>query len=170
MHLKERDLHEACTFVITLGVIFIALYFALLPLVPWWQRVVAQTIQVSLQWVGVDSTLVESPFVGLNANGKDIEISFACLGLVEFLLLAGAMIASRGFSNEHKVKGIVFGALGLFVFNEFRIVFSILTILNSPVEFAEIVHGVLFRAFLFIVLAGFYRAWVNNAPKGPVAA
>lgn len=155
----------ASAFIILLGLAFIALYVAWLPFVPWWQEQVARFTQIALAWTGVHARLITEPFVGLSVQGKSIEISFVCLGIVEWALLVSAILASRGFEWKHRAKGIVYGTVALFAFNEFRIVFTIHTILNSSIEFSEAVHGVLFRAFLFVVLAGFYWAWVKSAEK-----
>jgi len=60
----------------------------------------------------------------------------------------------------------VFGALvGVFAFNQLRVVASAMQLLNTNVEIADLTHNVLFRVFLFIVIAGMYWAWLDWALK-----
>jgi len=121
---------------------------------------------------GQQGTLMlgESAFIEL-ASGTSIEISELCTGLMETLIVVGAIIASVGIGWRKRLLGAIgAGALAI-VFNHARIAATVLVILGTKdLELIEFAHNFLFRAVLFVVIAGLYIAWfywaVSSEAKG----
>lgn len=90
-----------------------------------------------------------------------IEISPLCSGLVEMLLLSGAILATHTRTVESRVRGVLVGVGILFVFNLVRIVITIMQLEHTSLEFATFTHDVLFRIVLIIGFALVYVSWLN---------
>lgn len=94
------------------------------------------------------------------ANGAKIEIGELCTGRMETLLIVSAIIASAGIAWRKRLLGAAVAAACAVVFNHMRIAGTALLILGSgDTAMVEFAHNVLFRAFLFVVVAGFYIGW-----------
>ncbi|HIH21822.1 MAG: exosortase/archaeosortase family protein [Candidatus Diapherotrites archaeon] len=104
--------------------------------------------------------------VVLNVEGKQILISELCTGLLETALLAAAIIASIGIEWRKRIFGAIAAIAFGMAFNQLRIFASIMQILNTDLEFAELTHDLFFRLSLLIVIAGFYYLWFRKAAKG----
>lgn len=122
---------------------------------------VAGNVLAFLQMLGHPGTvsLGETALIQLG-TGQAIEISELCTGLTETLIVVGAIIASVGIGWRKRLFGAVAAGLAVIVLNYARIVFTVLLILGTgntaAIDFA---HNILFRAFLFVSIAGIYIAW-----------
>jgi len=96
---------------------------------------------------------------------EPIIISFLCSGIIEFCLLASAILASKGIDLKKRIIGFLFTIPVVVFFNIFRIVLTILLIVTSSLAIAEFMHGFLFRIFLVIVVIGFYYFWFKYSYK-----
>lgn len=92
-------------------------------------------------------------------NNKKIIISWLCSGILEIIILLSALLASFGISFEKKLKGVVLAVLTGFVFNQARIILTILIITSQSTEIVELAHDLLFRIMLFAYITVFYVAW-----------
>ena len=103
--------------------------------------------------------LGETAFIEL-ASGTSIEISELCTGLMETLIIVGAIIASIGITWKKRILGAVAAGIIAVIFNHIRIVLTTLIILGTDdIELVEFTHNILFRIVLFAVIAGLYIAW-----------
>lgn len=93
-------------------------------------------------------------------KGPLIIINELCTGILETVVLAAAILASFEVSWKKKAIGALAAIIAIFVFNQLRIIASILLILNAPIDVAVLSHEVLFRLFLFVAIAGFFWAWM----------
>ena len=126
------------------------------------ERATAQVASAGLNALGVSGRIVSvvEP-VQFIVQGKTIEFGELCTGLLEFSIIASAIAATKEIPRKKRMVG-VFGALvGVFAFNQLRVVASAMQLLNTNVEIADLTHNVLFRVFLFIVIAGMYWAWLG---------
>jgi len=94
-----------------------------------------------------------------------ISISYLCTGLMEAAIIAAAVLSSFGISLKKRAVGVVASVATIIAFNFFRIVASILVILWFGLDAGEFSHDLLFRIFLFVVIAGFYFVWFRWATK-----
>ena len=101
----------------------------------------------------------------LDASAIPIAISYLCTGLMEIAIIASAVLASFGISLQKRIVGVAAGILAIIIFNFIRILASVLIILWFGLDIGGFSHDLLFRIFLFIVIAGFYFAWMKWAEK-----
>jgi exosortase/archaeosortase family protein len=98
-----------------------------------------------------------------------INIIGLCTGVLEIIILIGAILATLGISLKKKLIGVGVGIVVGIIFNLLRIFITINIILFNSIEFAELMHGVLFRIILFVYITGFYIVWfyisMNGLPK-----
>jgi exosortase/archaeosortase family protein len=93
-------------------------------------------------------------------SGVSIEISELCTGLMEFMIIVGAILASVGISLRRRLIGAAVAGVATVLLNFLRIVVTALVILGTgDLVLIEFTHNVLFRAFLFVSIAGIYIAW-----------
>lgn len=164
MVFSERpELRDAAKFLLGVIVVFALLYAAssLVPLI-WVEHATAQIAVALLAPFGVSGSIdagqepVQIAIGGLNGT---VQISALCTGVLELLVVWAAIIASFGIDWRRRAAGVA-GAFALgTVFNQARIVVSVLAALSFDAGAAEIVHGVLFRVVLFLVVAGYYAGW-----------
>lgn len=96
---------------------------------------------------------------------EPIIISFLCSGIVEFCLLASAILASKGIEIRKRITGFLLAIPVVVFFNLFRITLTTVIIVHSSLAVAEFMHGFLFRIFLVIVVLGFYYFWFKYSYK-----
>lgn len=94
-----------------------------------------------------------------------VQISYLCTGLMEFILLISAIIATEKIQKEKKILGIIGAGIATFSFNITRIAITISLIENVSLETIELAHDLLFRISLFILIAGYYFAWYYFSVK-----
>lgn len=129
---------------------------------------VANNVLAFLQLLGYSGSvsLGETALIQLDA-GPVIEISEFCTGLTETLIVVGAIIASIGIGWRKRLFGAVSAGLAVIVLNYARIVFTALLILGTnDLGVIDFTHNILFRAFLFLSIAGIYIAWFWWAAGG----
>ncbi len=96
-------------------------------------------------------------------QGKLVEISPLCSGLLEMILLASAMVVTPTIGTRKKIFGIAGGIILLYVFNLFRIIITIQQLVHTSLSFVEFTHDVLFRLVLLLGFAALYGGWLNSA-------
>jgi exosortase/archaeosortase family protein len=129
---------------------------------------VANNVLAFLQLLGYSGSvsLGETALIQLDA-GPAIEISGLCTGLTETLIIVGAIIASMGIGWRKRLFGAVSAGLAVIVLNYARIIFTVLLILGAnDLAVIDFTHNILFRAFLFLSIAGIYIAWFYWAASG----
>jgi exosortase/archaeosortase family protein len=97
-------------------------------------------------------------------NGFSVQISYLCTGIMEFILLTSALIATEKIENKKKLIGIVGAAITTFFFNVSRIVITI-SLIEKSFESIELAHDLLFRISLFVLIAGYYFLWYYFSVK-----
>ena len=149
--------------------VFLALNFIFSIPLAFVEFIIAEKISFVLSLFGVSSEVIfQEPALLLihNANvPMPIAISYLCTGILETALLIAAIAASYGIEIRKRVIGIAAAAIAIFIFNLLRILATIFLIINFNLSVAEFGHEVLFRMFLFVVIAGFYAAWFWLATK-----
>ncbi|MFA5746159.1 MAG: exosortase/archaeosortase family protein [archaeon] len=96
---------------------------------------------------------------------EPITIGFLCSGVLEFCLLASAMIASVGISIKKRLMGVLISIPVIVIFNVFRITVTSYIIVAGNLSFANLVHGFLFRIFLIAMVIGTYFVWFKEVYK-----
>jgi len=167
--LDREEISKSGKFLLGLAIIFLALnlLFSLIPL-EWVEFVFAFLTSLILSIFGVQNELVygEPVLLLLHNFPIPISISYLCTGLLELSIVIAAVAASFGIDQQKRFIGIIAGIATIFAFNLARIVLSIGIILLFGLEIGELSHELLFRIFLFLVIAGFYWVWFNWATKG----
>lgn len=106
----------------------------------------------------------QEPVLILFENFK-VQISYLCTGLMEFILLASALIATAGIKKEKKIIGIIGAGITTYIFNVIRIALTISLIENTSTEIIELTHNILFKITLFALIAGYYFIWYYLSVK-----
>jgi exosortase/archaeosortase family protein len=158
---KRKIVREAIGFLGRWGLGFMLVYFLLAPFETHLQSIEANHVRGVLELVGVNTTPTLVPFQFF-MNGKLIEISALCAGLLEMVLLASAMFATRGETARAKVGGIIVGVGVLYAFNILRMSITLLQLEHSSLSFAVITHDFLFRFILIVGFAFLYGAWLHR--------
>jgi len=149
-----------------LYLIFSTLFFFIAPLQSVEGFVAGATFSF-LQAIGYSGKIVlQEPVLIELDNGVKIVISELCTGLMEMFIIASAILASAGISWRKRIFGALASIIVLQLFNFARIFSTILVILSgNPIEIIEFTHNILFRVFLFIVIAGSYIVWLYFSVK-----
>lgn len=158
---QNQLVREAVIFIASFLIVAGALTIILSPIEPFLQKAEAGQSQSILHAVGVNTNPAENP-IQFWMNGKHIEISPLCSGLLEMILLASAIIVTPTASIRKKTIGIITGVFILYTFNLVRIVVTLLQLEHASFSFAEITHDILFRVILIIGFALLYSAWLNS--------
>lgn len=112
-----------------------------------------------LQLQGLEVALIGAEKFILLVQGKEIIISLLCAGILEMIIVIGAIIASFGIKWKNKLIGIVLAIVTGFIFNVLRIWITINLILTQEAEVFELAHDLLFRMILFLYITIFYVIW-----------
>jgi exosortase/archaeosortase family protein len=163
---------SAGKFFLALVLCFVVLY-GLASLVPiqLFERVFASLLRHTLALFRIPATsgIDVDAFVQVT-DGPRILISGLCTGLLEMIILSSAILATLEIDTRKRLVGVAVGVIAIGLFNWFRIVATTLIALSQPIEVVELSHEVLFRVFLFLVIAGFYWTWLrwaNPAQRSP---
>jgi len=99
--------------------------------------------------------------ITISSINYPIYITFLCTGILEFALLASAILASSNISWKRRLIGVGLSILVVIFLNVMRISITsyLITILN--LSWANFFHSFLFRLFLVIVVLGFYWFWLR---------
>jgi len=158
---QKALLREGIIFLATFSVSGGIFYLLLQPFEIILQTLLSTHVRRGLELLGTD-TIAQSP-IRFWAKTHLIEISSLCAGLLEIILFASAVLATRGVSTRKKIWGIVLGVAALYVFNVLRIIFTVQQIVHTPFSFAELTHDVLFRLILIMGFAAVYWFWLKSA-------
>ncbi|MBM3282219.1 MAG: exosortase/archaeosortase family protein [Candidatus Diapherotrites archaeon] len=153
-------LREGILFLTVFAGLSIILYVVFSPLEGLLQSIVASHARSILHVIGTPTQTLNS--IQFWAGNKLIEISPLCAGMMEMILLASVMMATRTVSRMKKIKGIVVGIALVYVFNLLRIVITVQQLIHASFSFAEFTHDWLFRGLLFVGLIGIYYAWLST--------
>ncbi|MBI4044380.1 MAG: exosortase/archaeosortase family protein [Candidatus Diapherotrites archaeon] len=166
---SEQDLRIAGKFIFFFAVSFAAINSAIsLADIVFFETLFAAPTSFFLSLMGFQNTLATGAEpVTMNIAGLDNTIAFTylCTGLLEWIIITSAILASTEAKAGKRIAGVVFATIGVFAFNLFRINASILSVLFLGLETAAFSHDIFFRAFLFVSIAGFYWAWLRYAQK-----
>lgn len=154
-------LWEAATFLAHWGAWFALFYIFLHPFEYALQSFETLHVRFALSLVGVD-TVSASLANQFFMNGKLIEISPLCSGLLEMILLATAILATKTEKVYTRLRGVMAGVVVLYLFNIMRMAVTLLQLEHESLEFATITHDILFRLALIIGFALLYGAWLNR--------
>ena len=167
--IERKDTIKTGRFLLYFALIYIvfsgAFYF-LFPL----QKVEEFIAGITLSFLGMigysGKIVLQEPVLIQLENGISIVISELCTGAMELFIIASAILASHGIEWRKRVLGAIASIIALQAFNFLRIFATIFVILNtSSIETIEFTHNILFRVFLFIVVAGSYIVWFHWAVR-----
>jgi exosortase/archaeosortase family protein len=144
--------------------VILSLLISLIPM-KWIEFFIAKIAVFFLSFLGLKGEIIlQEPVLVLFENFS-IQISYLCTGLMEFVLLASALIATAGVENKKKVLGILGAGIATFSFNITRIIITIILIQKTSLETIELTHDILFRVSLFALIAGYYFVWYYFSAK-----
>jgi exosortase/archaeosortase family protein len=110
--------------------------------------------------------IIQEPVLIVLNNNVTIAISELCTGLMELFIVSAAIMGSHGIAWKLRIAGAIGAAIVLQVLNFFRIFVTLIVILaGSTLDTIEFTHNILFRLFLFVVIAGVYMVWFLWATK-----
>ncbi|MBU0635616.1 exosortase/archaeosortase family protein [Candidatus Micrarchaeota archaeon] len=165
MKATEKEYQEvlnAGKFVLFLLIAFVALnlFTSLFPPL-FFESITGQTNSALLNGMGISNQfqIGETVLIQLT-KGPTIVINDLCTGILEAIVLLAAILATFEIYWKKRIVGVIAAIIGIFIFNQIRILVTTLFILNAPLEIVVLSHDVLFRLFLFIVIAVFYGAWL----------
>ncbi len=160
LNMEKREMaREGILFLAQLGVLACVLFLLLQPLEIFLQELVTIHARVVLHAIGTNT--MEQNSIQFWAGNKLVEISPLCAGLIELILLASAIAATRTVSIEKKMKGILVGIILLHALNVLRIAITVQQLVHVSFTFAEFTHDVFFRLVLIIGFAAIYGGWLN---------
>lgn len=166
--IERGDAVKAGKFILFTAVVFavLSILFSFIP-IEIFENFFAYLSLFFLNILGIGGKIVQGEPVLILLHNYDfpIAITYLCTGLLEMLILASVIIASFGVGAKEKILGIIAALVAIVIFNTFRIVATVLMILNLDLQTAELSHNILFRIFLFLVIAGFYFVWFMWAVK-----
>jgi len=128
----------------------------------------ALTSSAVLQGMGVLNSVEggEDAYIVLENREKTvIVINELCTGILETMILVAAIIATMEIHWKKRAIGAVAAVIGIFLFNQIRIVSTVFFILNAPIDLVVLSHDVFFRVFLFVTIAVFYWAFLRWGKK-----
>jgi exosortase/archaeosortase family protein len=102
--------------------------------------------------------------LGTNIN-QQINIIWLCTGILEIIVLCGAILASFGVSWRKKLWGCLIAIIAGYVFNLLRIWITLNIIITQNIEVIEFTHDLLFRFVLFFYIIIVYVLWFQWAKK-----
>ena len=158
--MEGEEAQKGAAFLLGFVVAF-AFLSALIALVPleFFEMGVAGAVASLLSLGGAHPEIIFQEPVLILLRGEQIQISYLCTGLLEMLVLVSAVVASFGIARRERLLG-AFGAVAVtFAFNQARIIATIHAVFGMGPEIGEIFHEFFFRAFLFLVIVGYYALW-----------
>lgn len=166
--LSKEETIKVGKFLLGLVIAFLILSF-LISLIPlqFVEYFYASASLFLLNLAGIGGEVIfQLPVLILLHNYSDsIAITYLCTGLLELVILVAAIIASFGIEPRKRLLGIGGAVIVTALFNIARIFLSIYIIIIFGLQFGELSHDLLFRLFLFSVIAGYYTIWFIWATK-----
>jgi len=111
--------------------------------------------------------MINNSVITISSIDYPIYIGFLCTGILEFALLASAILASSNVSWKKRGIGTALAVLVVIIFNLIRISFTIYLITILNLSWATFFHSFLFRLFLVIIVLGFYWLWLRRSTGHP---
>jgi len=165
--IKNKNEHKKALFFLFLFIIFFSIFYFILSktiiynyinfFYGFVSNVILNIFGISTSFVFDKASTTSIIFVAKLT--EPLIINFLCAGIIEFCLLASAILASKGISLKKRATGFFLSIPLVIFFNLFRIIVTSLFIIYSNLFWATLVHGFLFRIFLIIVVIGFYYFW-----------
>ena len=153
-------------FFVFLYLLFSSLFFVFVPLQKMEEFIAGATLSFLLLTGFQGKLVLQEPVLIQLENGVGIVISELCTGLMEMFIVASAILASIGIDWRKRIIGAIASVILLQAFNFVRIFATLLVILgNHSLQTIEFTHNILFRIFLFVVIAGSYIAWFYFSVK-----
>src|SRR3989338_1468668 len=130
------------------------------------ERLLAALVQNALSFFRIEAFagFEEDAFVQV-VSGPKIVFNFLCTGSTETIILLSAIFATFEIEWKKRLVGAAAGIVAVFAFNLVRIFVTVWSILTQPLGVVGLWHEVLFRIFLFVVIAGLYWAWLRWSRK-----
>ena len=149
-------------FLLLLVLSYAIIYF-LISLIPleWIELMLAKVIVVF-----TDGEIIFQEPVLIAFKSFTIQISELCTGIMEFVLLASAIISTGEITKRKKIIGVIGAGIATYLFNVIRIIITVSLIDKTSLETIELAHDLLFRISLFVLIAGYYFVWYYLAVKG----
>ncbi len=162
LNLMDKKIVQVGKFVLILVFFYVFLSF-LISFIPleWIELITAKAVAV---FTG-GKIVFQEPVLILFEN-YSIQISYLCTGLMEFIVLASAVIATGEITKEKKAIGVIGAGITTFLFNTARIIITVFLIKKTDLQTIELAHDLLFRISLFVLIAGYYFAWYYLSVKG----
>ncbi len=165
---SRKDALQAGKFIAAIVVLFLffGFVFSLFPL-EWFEGFFASATLWFLKLLGFKGVVVagEPVLVYLDSFAAPLGFSYLCTGILELTIVWSAVLASFGIDLRKRLIGVAAAAIVLVAFNFARIISSILIIAWLGLDAGNFSHDILFRVFLFVVIAGFYYVWFGWATK-----
>jgi len=165
---KKNQIKKAAKFFASIVIIYAIIWIALLLLVgikPF-QEITAIMSNAALSAIGEPAKLSFTDLTLMTfKNGIKIEINDLCTGLIEIIILIAAILSTVEIKLEKRIIGVIAGILFGITINILRITITTMNLLKTNIDYAILTHDVFFRISLFIVIAGFYWAWLQLVMK-----
>lgn len=127
-------------------------------------QMVADQTQKLLQFLNFDCQLIlheTESSVKLILEGKYLSRVVEGCNAVSVMILFVAFVIAFSGKIKHTLLFIVFGILIIHILNVIRIALLNIALLYYP-ESQELLHGVIFPAFIYGVVFGLWVIWVNK--------
>jgi exosortase/archaeosortase family protein len=104
--------------------------------------------------------------IAVNSSAVNLEITPACTGIYQIVVLIAGILAWSGTSRE-RWHGIALGAAILMGINIFRIITIYYTALAIP-DWVPFFHGVFWEGVMVLLVPVYWMYWVNRISGDPV--
>ncbi len=157
---EKQTVLNAGKFVLVLLLVFavLGILLFLVSMEPF-KAITAYAGSAALYGMGIQNTVEggEDAYIVLaNPEKTVIVINDLCTGVLETMILVAAIVATLEIHWKKRAVGAIAAVIGIFVFNQIRIVSTVFFILNAPIDLVVLSHDIFFRVFLFITIAVFY--------------
>lgn len=160
-HMKRTDLIIGAKFLAGIALIYSLIRFGVLPYIDFYflKSYTAHASSILLSVTGNFAFVSDgqNPIVTFPAG--QAEIIDLCSGSLELVIMAAIIFATWDAGLRKRAYGFLMGAVFILVINPLRIAVTLLFAVYAGWNFAELIHGFLFKLTLLIVIAGFYYLW-----------
>jgi exosortase/archaeosortase family protein len=134
---------------------------------PWAMAYLIDPLSISLARIvtAILQTLGEPVYqigIVVNSPAVNLEITAACSGLYQMVVLSAGILAWPSTARE-RMRGILLGTLLLMSINMFRIISIYYCALTIP-EWVPFFHGVLWEGVMVLLVPFFWIYWVRAIP------
>ena len=121
-------------------------------------QLITQLQHFLLQYIGITTTTTNNL---LFLNQTTFEIIPDCTGLMLIAMLASLLYATRSVKIEHKIKTLLFGGAALLIFNQIRLLTTLILFFLHGQNTFELVHFALWIIDSLLVL-GIWLLAINK--------